>query len=81
MMISKLTAAWATKMTLRAENETIETRIMNYLIGVLQGDCLSLLLFILSVNPLSFLLKKLPGYKIGEPGKRRYEHFTLAFCR
>ena len=37
-MISKLMAAWATKMTLRAENETIETRIMNYLIGVLQGD-------------------------------------------
>ena len=81
MMISKLMTAWATKMTLRAENETIETRIINYLIGVLQGDCLSLLLFILSVNPLSFLLKKLPGYKIGEPRKRRYEHFALAFCR
>ena len=31
---------------------------------------LSLVLFILSVNPLSFLLKSLPGYKIGEPGKR-----------
>ena len=42
---------------------------MNYLTGVLQGECLSLLLFILSVNPLSFLLKNLPGYKIGEPGK------------
>ena len=61
---------WATKIILRAENETTETRIINYLIGVLQGDCLSLLLLILSVNPLSFLLKNLPGYKIGEPGKR-----------
>ena len=56
----------ATKIILRAEDETIETRIINYLTGVLQGDCLSLLLFILSVNPLSFLLKNLPGYKIGE---------------
>ena len=40
---------WATKIILRAENETIKTRIINYLTGVLQGDCLSLL-FILSVN-------------------------------
>ena len=61
---------WATKITLRAENETIETSVINYLTGVLQGDCLSLFLFILSVNPLSFLLKNLPGYKIGQPGKR-----------
>ena len=45
-------------------------RVINYLTGVLQGDCLSLLLFILSVNPLSFLLKNLPGNKIREPGKR-----------
>ena len=46
--------AWATKIILRAENETTETRIINYLTGVLQGDCLSLLLFILTVNPLYF---------------------------
>ena len=71
---------WATKIKLRGENETIETHVINYLKGVLKGVCLSLLLFILSVNPLSFLLKNLPGYKIGEPGKR-YEHFALAFCR
>ena len=42
----------ATKITLRTENEAIETRVINYLTGVLQGDCLSLLVFILSVNPL-----------------------------
>ena len=29
-----------------------------------------LIIIILSVNSLSFLLKNLPGYKIGEPGKR-----------
>ena len=67
--ISKLMQVWATKITLRAENQTIQTQIINYLTGALQGDCLSLLIFILSVNPLSFLLKNLPGYKIGEPGK------------
>ena len=68
--ISKLMRVRATKITLKAENKTIETRIINYLTVALQEDCLSLLLFILSVNPLSFLLKNLTGYKIGEPGRR-----------
>ena len=52
--ISKPMKAWATKIILRAQNKTTETRIINYLTGVLQGDCLSLLLFILTVNPLYF---------------------------
>ena len=50
--ISQLMRVCATKITLRTENEAIETRVINYLTGVLQGDCLSLLVFILSVNPL-----------------------------
>ena len=69
----------ATKIKLRGENETIETRVINYLTGVLQGDCLSLLLFILSINPLLFLLKNLPGYKIGEPRKRGMSISHLLF--
>ena len=77
--VSKLMKVWATKIILRAENETIETRIINYLTGVLQRDCLSLILFILSVNPLSFLLKDLPCYKIGEPGKRDISISHLLF--
>ena len=68
--ISQLMKVWATKITLKGESKVTETHVINYLTGVLQGDCLSLLLFILSVNPLLFLLKNLPGYKIGEPGKR-----------
>ena len=43
---------------------------IKYLSGILQGDCLSLILFVLSVNPLSFLLKLLPGYQAGPPGQR-----------
>ena len=31
---------WATKITLIAENKTIKTRVIYYLTGVLQGDCL-----------------------------------------
>ena len=44
--ISKLMRVRATKITLKAENKTIETRIINYLLVALQEDCLSLLLFI-----------------------------------
>ena len=38
--ISQLMNVWATKITLIAENKTIETRVIYYLTGVLQGDCL-----------------------------------------
>ena len=47
-------------------NTSIETSTVNYITGVLQGDCLSLMSFILSVNPLSFLLSQLPGYNIAK---------------
>ena len=33
--------------------------------GIFPGNSLSVLLFILSVNPLSFLLNKLKGYSLG----------------
>ena len=45
----------------------------------MQGDCLSLSLFILSINPLSFLLKKLPSYKIGPPRNRNHKISHLFF--
>ena len=51
--------AWATKVILNTEKEQIETDEIKYLNGTLQGDLLSLILFILSVNPLSFLLEKM----------------------
>jgi hypothetical protein len=57
---------WSTKLYL----DDIETDTIKYLTGFMQGDCLSLIMFILCVNPLSFLLKKLPGYKAGKPGER-----------
>ena len=38
--------------------------------GVLQGDYLSMILFILSLNPLSYLLKKEDGYNMGSSEER-----------
>ena len=56
---------WATKLRLQTEEETIESDHIQYSTGVLHGDCLSLNLFVLSLNRLSYLLKQLPGYKVG----------------
>ena len=73
--IKSLMGTWATKLFLNS----IETDISKYQTGVLQGDCMALILFILSVNPISFLLSKLPGYKIGPPGKRKNSISHLFF--
>ena len=64
--IENLTEVWSTKLYLK----DTETDSINYLTGFLQGDCLSLIMFILCLNTLSFLLKNLPGYKPGPPGER-----------
>ena len=45
----------------------------------MQGDCLSPMLYILSVNPLSFMLSLLPGYNIGKPNSSRVNISHLFF--
>ena len=61
---------WSTNVHLTSHEGDIQSNTIHYLRGIFQGDSLSVLLFILSVNPLSFLLKKLKGYQIGPSGKR-----------
>ena len=53
-------------MHIYGENKNLETDEIEYNRGIIQGDTLSLILFVLSVNPLSFLLKRYEGYKIGK---------------
>ena len=43
--------------------------------GLLQGDYLSVILFILSLNPGSYLLNKSEGYKMG-PSEKREKNLT-----
>ena len=68
--INRLTKVWSPKVSLHGSKETITTDNIRYQTGLLQGDCLSLMLFILSVNPLPYLLQKLPGYSVGPPDGR-----------
>ena len=73
--VMNLMEIWSTQLSLN----DMTTNLIKYLCGILQGDCLSLILFILSVNPLSFLLNKLPGYNAGPPGKRNTKITDLIF--
>ena len=51
-------------MSLHREDASIETDELEYHKGIIQGDTLSFILFILSVNPLSFLLSKEEGIEL-----------------
>ena len=69
--IKSLATKWATEIHLQTSESITITDIITYLTGVLQGDCLSLLLFILCLNPLSHLINLYcDGYSIGPSGKR-----------
>ena len=61
---------WSANLHLTSHEGDIQSDTICYLRGIFQGHSLSVLLFILSVNRLSFLLKKLKGYQIGSPRKR-----------
>ena len=71
---------WATKLSIQTNESFSVTDIIKYRTGILQEDCLSLILFVLCVNPLSHLLNKLcDGYRIGTPGNRTTKINHLLF--
>ena len=59
--IETLMRKWSANLNLTSHDGDIQSNTIHYLRGIFQGDSLSVL-FILSVNPVSFLLKKLKGY-------------------
>ena len=55
--IKLLTTQWSTVLNIDSKDESIQSDVIKVKRGVFQGDSLSVILFILSVNPLSFILK------------------------
>ena len=72
--IVKLTKHWATIASLHGTNETIITEIIKYLNEIFQGDTLSVLLFVLCLNPLSLLVQKRKGYSSGKSRNHTLTH-------
>ena len=72
--IKRLTKQWATFLNLRGEYQSVTSDEIHYAKGILQGDSHSVLLFILSVNPLSFMLGQLKGYSFGDDRKSKVTH-------
>ena len=77
--VKALISKWSTQLNLPTENSNIDAGEIRYNKGVLQGDFLSVVLFILSLNPGSFLINKTTGYKIGPEEDRRKSLTHLLF--
>ena len=63
--IKHLTTQWCATLDLMGENEAITSDAIKFQKSIFQGDSLSVLPFILTVNPLSFMLRNIKGYSYG----------------
>ena len=77
--IDTLTKSWATNIHISGENVSFTSNLIEYKNGIFQGDGLSVLLFILSMNPLYFMLNRLKGYSIGKGNSREINITHLFF--
>ena len=60
--IERIIKSWKTELNTPTVDGNISIGDIVYKVGVLQGDYLSVILFILSLNPASFLLNETEGY-------------------
>ena len=64
--VERLTETWSTNAYLLTSKENITTDEIKYQKGILQGNALSVILFIVNVNPSLFLLNSTEGFEITE---------------
>ena len=72
--IETLAKQWATIVQLQRGKSSITSDVINFSNGIFQGDSISVLLFILSLNPLSYMLGKLKGYNYGNDRRKTITH-------
>ena len=63
-VIQNLISKWQTELNIPAINGNVRIGKILYKKGIFQGDYLSVILFILSLNPLLFWLNETDGYKM-----------------
>ena len=62
------------KLQLNGKNESITNNAIEIMKEIYQGDILSVILFVLSLNPLSHLLEHSKGYAYGENPRQQHTH-------
>ena len=72
--IKNLTESWYTRLHLQSTQESIISDLIKIKTGIYQGDSLSVILFVLSLNPLSHMLKSTGGYTFGKERKHQHTH-------
>ena len=77
--IKALSKQCSTNVIINGKSETFMSDLTRYSCGIFQGDSLSVLCFILAINPLSFLLNKLKGYKMVSSSNRNTNITHLFF--
>ena len=76
--IKNLTESWYTKLNLYGKNESIVSNVIKIITGIYQGDSLSVILFVLALNPLSHLLRSTKGYAYGKNRQHQHTHKSYA---
>ena len=72
--IKNLTESWYTKLNLYGKNESIVSNVSKIITRIYQGDSLSVILFVLALNPLSHLLRSTKGYAYGKNCLHQHTH-------
>ena len=60
--IETLTKQWVTIVELHGDQSSITSDVINLSNGIFQGDSISVSLYVLLLNPLSYMFGKLKGY-------------------
>ena len=73
--IGPLTIQWAAIVQLHGDKSSVTSDVIHISNGIFQGDSISVLLFILSLNILSCMLSKLKGYNYGNDQQKTATRF------
>ena len=74
MAVKNLTESWYTKLDLNGKDDSIVSNVIKIVTGICQGDSLSVILFVLALNPLSHLLRSTKGYAYGKNRQHQHTH-------
>ena len=78
MAIKNLIESWYTKLNLNGKDDSIVSNVIKIVTGIYQGDSLSVILFVLALNPLSHLLRSTKGYAYGKNRQHQHTHKSYA---